>query len=137
MTRARREAMEGTLRWVWEHVIAWARRRSRRIPALSLRVGCPMIQAHRRDSKRAFMHTHHLPGKVCAAPEAAFLPVGHLVALLLHEIGHPLANRLYGVSEQEDADKSIKDVLGVVIRYKGPLLLEWVAPSVVKRILRG
>jgi hypothetical protein len=131
----RREAMEGTLRWFWERVISWARRRSRRVPKLSLRVGCSLIQAHRRASKRAFMHTHHLPRRVCAAPEAALLPAGHIVALLLHEIGHPLANALYGRSEQEDADRSVKEVLGVAIRYKGPLLLEWVPSSVVDKIL--
>lgn len=131
----RRRALEGTLQWFWERVYAWACARSRRVPRLSFRVGCATVARMRKSSKRAFMHHGHRRGTVCSAPEAAVLQTGHVVGLMLHEIGHPLATALYGRSEQEDADRSVKQILGVVIGYRGPLLLEWVPKSVVREVL--
>jgi hypothetical protein len=66
---------------------------------------------------------------------ACQLSENFLVGLFLHEIGHPLAMKIYGQTEQWDADRSIREVLGVRIRYGGPLILEYVAPSVARRII--
>jgi hypothetical protein len=43
--------------------------------------------------------------------------------------------RVYRKTEQWDADRAVKEILGVHIRYGGPLVLEYVAPSVAKRII--
>ena len=123
------------LRDAFKRVHAWARRQSRRVPPLRLKVGCPMVAASRRRDKRAYMHVDHLKGVVCTIPAAAQLSANHLVALFLHEIGHPMAMKAWGRSEQEDADKSVRDFLGVRLRYRGPLLLEWVPTRTAKRIL--
>ena len=123
------------LREAFRRVHAWARRRSRRVPPLRLVVGCPRVFRARRRDKRAFMHVGHPTGVVCTSPVAARLSVNHVVALFLHEIGHPLAMKLWGRSEQEDSDKSVRDILGVRLHYRGPLILQWVPDSVVRRIL--
>lgn len=123
------------LRAVFEAVHRWARARSRRVPALVLAVGCPRIAARRRHDPRAIMHVGHRGGKVCASARAAELPLEHVVGLFLHEIGHPMAMAVWGRSEQEDADAAVMRLLGVRLRYRGPLLLQWVPPATVRRIL--
>jgi hypothetical protein len=124
------------LRRFWARVIAWAKKKCDKVPTLALRVDCPLVRRTRKTSPRAFMHTLHAPGKLCVAREAAGLTSEHLCGLFVHEISHPLAQRLYGRSEQEDADKIAREVLGIKILYKGPLLLEWISPSEVRRILK-
>jgi hypothetical protein len=135
MTRKRDKRKE-RLREVWRRVFGWATKKCRRVPLLDFRVGCPRIRAHRRTDPRAFMHVGHLRGTVCAAAEAADLTDEHLVGLFLHEIGHPLAYAAWKRTEQEDADLSVSKFLGVKIRYRGPLLLEWVPKTAVRKILR-
>lgn len=126
------------LRSLWESVYHWAKRRSKKVPRLEIRFDCELMKKTRAESPRAYMHTMHLGvGKVCISSDAADLPRPNIVGLFLHEIGHPLAQALYGRSEQEDADRAVKEVLGVSIKYKGALLLEWVAPPTVKWILFG
>lgn len=130
-------AAEARVRGIWERVVRWARRRSRKPLRYTLRFDCALILRNASQSPRAYMHTLHLPGKICCASDVAALPVPNIVGLLLHEIGHPLASELYGRSEQEDADRAVREVLGIRIKYKGALLLEWVSPPVVKRILEA
>lgn len=130
--------MRRELRWrleaVFKRVVAWARQRSRRVPALRLVVGCPQITARRRYDPRAFFHVDHRRGKVCVHPAAARLGSGYLTGLILHELGHPMATRAWGRSCQEDADLAIRKFLGVRLHYRGPLLLEWVPDRVVRFI---
>jgi hypothetical protein len=126
---------EAVVRNFFERVLRWARKKSPRVPLLKLSVNCPLILRTHAKSPRAFMHTLHKPGKVCVASIAAGLHPEHLVALYIHEISHPLAQNAYGRSEQEDADQAAKEFLGVRILYKGPLLLEWVPISVVRKIV--
>lgn len=125
---------EHRLRLCWEKVLRWARKKSPHVPALTLRIDCDLTKKHRQSSPRAYMHTQHLPGKVCVSSEAWTLSPAHLVGLYLHELGHPMATKAYGRSEQEDADRAVKEFLGVTIKYKGPLLLEWVSPATLKKI---
>jgi hypothetical protein len=126
---------EALLRELWERVLGWARKKSDRTPFLLLRVDCPLVRRNRKTSPRAFMHAAHIRGKICVAHEAAGLSTEHLVALFLHELGHPMATKAWGRSEQEDADRACKEFLGVKIRYKGDLLLEWVPPHVAMKIV--
>jgi hypothetical protein len=124
------------LKDIFRRVNDWAMEKSPLISKLELQIGCPQIAAHRKaGDKRAMFHVGHRKGKVCADPKALRLPVEFLVGLFLHEMGHPLAMKIYGKSEQWHADNSIKEILGVRIQYGGPLLLEYVAPSVADRIL--
>lgn len=117
-------------------VRAWARSRSRRVPMLSLQIGCPEVARTRRSGNpRALFHVGHLPGKVCCSPLAAHLDHNYLVGLILHEFGHPMAQKAWGRSEQEDADRAVKDFLGVKLSYKGPLLLECAPLKIVKQII--
>lgn len=119
-------------------VHAWARKRSRRVPKLSLHVGCEDVAKHRRGGdQRAFFHVGHLKNRVCTTLQAADLHPCFLVGLMLHEIGHPMAQMAWGTSEQYDADRAVREFIGVRLVYKGPLLLEWVSPTVVERIVRG
>lgn len=123
------------LKFLFRRVNNWAMERQSIVPRLRFRVQCPYITATRKKGdKRAFFHVEK--GIVCADPAACKLPLHFLVGLFLHEIGHPLATRIYGRSEQWDADRSIKEVLGVKIHYGGPWVLEYVAPSVAKQIIR-
>lgn len=56
---------------------------------------------------------------------------------MVHEIAHPIAMREWGVSEQEHADKAVEAFLGVKLRYRGPLVLQWVSTKVARAILKG
>jgi hypothetical protein len=128
----------GTMREVWRAVYAFARHKARKyVPRLTLKIGCPVIARHRRTDARAFMHTggRHAAGQVHVAPEAALLELTYLTGLFLHEIGHEIATRAWARSEQEDADKAVREFLGVRLRYKGPLLLEWVSRADARRIM--
>lgn len=127
---------EKYLNEIWRRVYAFARSKSKLVPRLVLKVGCPQIERHRRMDPRAFMHTggRHAAGQVHASPDAAMLPIQFIAGLFLHEIGHPLAMRVMRRSEQEDADRSILEHVGVKIRYGGPLLLEYLSPSDMRRV---
>jgi hypothetical protein len=132
------------LQKVFKAVQEWAKDRSLAsprsflIPNLSLSVGCPLIERQfARGDARAFFHVLHKPGRICASPRAARLPHNFIVGLMLHEIGHPLAQNLYGSSEQWDADKAIRECLGINIRYGGALILEFVPWSTTYKILKG
>jgi hypothetical protein len=81
------------------------------------------------------MHVGHRSGKVCASAAAARLPVEHVVGLFLHELGHPMAMAAWRRSEQEDADRAVREFLGVRLRYRGPLLLQWVPRRVARMVL--
>lgn len=124
---------------VWERVYAHARRASTRTPRLRLVVGCRQIDRRRRTDRRAFMHTGggHARGQVHVHEDAATLPLNYLVALFLHEMGHPMALKAWGRTEQEDADRAVRLFLGVKLHYRGPMLLEWVPGSVVRKVMRG
>lgn len=124
-----------SLHLIWTRVSAWARARAPQAGHLALKLDCALVKKTRKESPRAYMHTHHLPRRVCASSDAGALSIEHVVGLFLHEIGHGLAQKVYGRSEQEDADRAVKEILGVRIHYKGPLLLEWVQPMVARRIL--
>lgn len=126
------------LQRTFERVWHWAAARSPRVPPLLLYIGCPEIEDRRRSGDpRALFHVGHIPGFVCTIPEAGLLPDTYLVGLMLHELGHPMAMAAWRRSEQEDADKAVLDFLRIRLRYKGPLLLEWVPPSVARAILRA
>jgi hypothetical protein len=128
---------EALLRDRWTKVYRWARGRSSRIPRLSLHVGCRQILTRRHKDARAFMHVGHVPGKVCTVLAASRLSDNHLVGLTLHELGHPLAEKAWGVSEQAHADMAVGAYLGVRISYRGKLVLQWVSNAVTKTILGG
>lgn len=127
------------LKQLFAAVHEWAEKRCEvPVPRLSLSVGCPEIERRfRRGDARSFFHVGHKMGRVCASPRAAKLPVHFLVGLMLHEIGHPLAIKVYGRSDQWDADRSIKEFLGVRIHYGGPLILEFVPWGLAKKIIEG
>ena len=132
--RSREQAL---LHAYWDRVYSWARRRSRLTPLLRLKVGCRTVSVRRAYDARAFMHTGHRPGTVCAVPQAARLAANFIVGLFLHEIGHPLSWRLWRRSDQWDADDSVLEVYRIRLRYQRPLLLEWVPDAVVRKILGG
>lgn len=120
----------------WRRVYAYARRRSR-VPRLALAVGCTQIINRRGHDKRAFFHVGHKPGKVCTVLAAARLSDNYLVGLMLHELGHPLAMTAWRYSEQEHADRAVQAFLGVKLRYRGPLVLQWVSTQTAHKILKG
>ena len=130
-----KKEIELILKDLWTRVHRYASSKSRHVPKLRIFVGCGSLSRARKRDPRIFFHVGHRPGVVCVHPDAHKLSVEHLVGLYLHEIGHPLAQRKWGVSEQVDADRAVKEFLGVKLHYKGPLLLEWVPYSVAKRIL--
>lgn len=126
------------IREVFARVHAWARHRSRRVPALSLAVGCPKITSQRRrGDPRAFCHVGCRAGKVCCSALVADLPLEHAVGLFLHELGHPMAWAAWRSSDQHGADAAVRRFLGIRLRYSGPLLIQRVPASVAERILRG
>ena len=83
------------------------------------------------------MHTMHRRGQVCASARAAELPIESVIGLTLHEVGHHLAELVWGSSEQNEADAVVAKLLGVRIMYAGPLLIQRVSASVAARILGG
>lgn len=83
------------------------------------------------------MHTGHRGLSVCVSPAASRLAINFICALYLHEIGHPLAMKLWGRSEQVDADESVRRVYGIGLRYRGPILIQWVSDRVARRLLGG
>lgn len=123
---------------IWNAVYAYGRKKYPKLARLGLTVGCRDLTVARRVDPRAFMHTGgHARGKVCSSPAAAMLSTEHLVGLFLHELGHNIAAKEWRRSEQEDADKAVRDFLGVKIKYRGPLLLEWVTTKEARRVLNG
>jgi len=118
---------------LYAYILIWARRQSKLVPKLALNIDCSMVREQRRKGdRRAFMHVNHVPGKLCVAHEVASLSPGHVVGLFLHELGHPIAYKLWRRSEQEDADAAVRQELGVTILYRGPLVLQWVPPKFAK-----
>jgi len=128
---------EALLRDRWARVYAYARRRSKRVPTLSLAVGCRQILNRRGHDRRAYFHVGHVPGKVCTVLAAAQLSDNHLVGLMLHELGHPMAQKAWGVSEQSHADNAVHAFLGVRLTYRGPRVLQWVSTRTARQILKG
>lgn len=130
-----RKAPERKLQRYWHQVYGWARARSNLVPRLAFFVGCRDIEHHRRTDPRAFFHIGHRRGVVCTVPKAASLPLSHVVGLILHEIGHPMADKAWGCSEQAHADAAVRAFLGVKIVYRGPLVLQAVSARWLHRIL--
>lgn len=126
---------EALLRDVWRRVYAFARRKSSRVPRLSLFVGCQQILNRRKHDKRSFCHVGHVAGKVCTVLATAKLPLKYIYGLMVHEISHPLAQRLWGRSEQSHADSAAAALLGLKIHYGGPLILQYLSASDVKKVL--
>lgn len=108
-------------------------------PAIRVRVGCPLVLAHRAQGvRRAFFHVGHVgPWTVCTVEEAGKLPESHLYGLVLHELGHPLAWKLWNRSRQQDADAAAFRYTGIPILYRSGLVLQWVTTGDVARIKLG
>ncbi|MGH7260792.1 MAG: hypothetical protein ACREI9_08940, partial [Nitrospiraceae bacterium] len=68
---------------------------------------------------------------------AGCLPASHLYGLVLHEFGHPLAQKLTGKSGQEDADQIMWRLTGIPILYRTGWTVQWITPGDVARIRRG
>lgn len=79
---------------------------------------------------RAFMHTGHLPGRICFAPPMRLLPLNFVVGILLHEFGHLGSN-----GGEVEADTWVVSKLGIALEYKGKLCLEWVDDATARRVL--
>lgn len=126
---------EERLREVFGKVRSFVSSKTGRFKNTSLSAPCVEIDILRRTQKgyvgsRAFMHVGHLRNTVCSARPAAALSDSHLVGLFLHEFGHLAAGH-----NEPPANAWILRNLGIVIRYAGPLDLQWVDPEVVGRIL--
>lgn len=125
-------------RWLaqrFAQVVQWARAKNSKAPFLTALIDCPRTLAQRRKGdKRAFMHVGHVPRRVCMAAEVCNLNPYYQVGLMLHELGHPMAEKAWGRSEQEDADQAVKEFLGVEILYKGPLVLQAISHRDFRRI---
>jgi hypothetical protein len=79
---------------------------------------------------RAFMHTGHLPSRICYAPPTRMLALNYIVGILLHEFGH-----LGSGGGEVEADTWVAAKLGIALEYKGKLCLEWVDDDTARRIL--
>jgi len=124
---------------IWARVYAFVRAREPRLPALTLRVGCPALDRERRTSPRAFCHVGghgRRITEVCCHPILARLPLAYILGLLLHEIGHVIALLLYRSSEQWEADASLHRY-GIRLSYRGRYLVEHVDRRTLRRVLRG
>lgn len=121
---------------VFLRVHEYAKKATRHVPRrLNLRVGCALIRRMRKSNPRAFFHVNHRRNTVCTVPEASWLAMGHIVGLIAHELGHLIAGRAWDRSAQHDADEAVRRFLKLPIRYRGSLLLQWVPPAVVRRVL--
>ncbi len=76
------------------------------------------------------MHVGHVRGGLCAIRQAAALSDEHLVALFLHEFGH-----MAGGDTEPEANDWVRKKLGIKIRYRGPLDLQWIPPETAAAIL--
>ena len=105
-----------------------------KLSSVTLLPQCRELQFQRRakgfSGCRSFMHVAHVKGAVCTIRNAAALSDQHLVGLFLHEFGH-----LAGGDSEPAANDWVKKQLGVEIKYRGPLDLQWVPPAVVRWIL--
>jgi hypothetical protein len=81
---------------------------------------------------RAFMHVGHTEGAVCFDAAMRRLPLNHAVGILLHEFGH-----LGSGGGEAEADQWVLAKLGIAIRYKGRLCLEWVDDKAVRLAVRA
>lgn len=86
--------------------------------------------ASRAGRSRAFMHTGHLPGRICYAPPTRLLSLNFIVGLLLHEFGH-----IGSGGGELEADNWVAVKLGIALHYKSKLCLEYVDSEVVRHIL--
>ena len=105
------------------------------VSGTELQTDCGKILQFQKDhpgfeGDRAFMHTMHLHGRVCALRTAALLSDNHLAGLFLHEFGHLISKR----PGEDMANEAVSKVFGIRITYVGPLELEWVSDSVVRRV---
>jgi hypothetical protein len=88
--------------------------------------------------RRAFMHSGHTRNQrggprvctiCCWGPATEELSGSFLVGLFLHEFGHLITR-----GNEKKADRWVFEKLGVPLRYKGDLKLEWVSPSMCKKL---
>lgn len=106
---------------------------------IRLEAACSDVERDReRGNKRAYFHVGHKGAwTLCSNWKAGCLPVTHLYGLVLHEFGHPLAQKLLGKSGQEDADQIIWKLCNIPILYKTGWTVQWITPGDVARIRRA
>jgi hypothetical protein len=91
-----------------------------------------------RGNLRAYFHVGHKgTWTLCTNWKAGCLPLSHLYGLVLHEFGHPLAHKLTGKSDQEDADQIIWKLCRIPILYKTGWTVQWITPGDIARIRRA
>lgn len=85
---------------------------------------CPRANQEHADSSRQFMHTNHL-GRwvICCADATLELPRGHILGLLVHEIGHCCLLPLH--HSEDEANEAGRQVTGVSVRFVGDDRLEY------------
>ena len=87
---------------------------------------------------RAYFHVGHKAAwTLCSNWKAGCLPAPHLYGLILHEFGHPLAQKLLGRSGQEDADQIIWKLTQIPILYKTGWTVQWITPGDIARVRRS
>jgi hypothetical protein len=96
-----------------------------------------VLRDRQKGNKRAFFHIGHKGvWTLCTSPIAGCLSDSHLYGLVLHEFGHPLAHKLTGRSDQEDADQIVWKLVGIPILYRTGWTVQWITPADV-RAIRG
>lgn len=103
------------------------------ILSIEIRV-CPEIDRDRkRGNKRAFAHTGHVVNKnyICVSKYINTLCDTKIAGIILHEVGHIFT----GCGSEPEADKWVKEILGITIRYPGsdPLQLQTIHHRTYKK----
>jgi len=95
------------------------------LPVIWLDRKCKLVEKdHARDS-RVFAHVFHRHNKaICVCRAFSRLPLGHRIGIILHEIGHLMAN-----GGEAEADLWVQDNLHIDIDFKDTV--QWVAPRKV------
>ena len=82
---------------------------------------CFFANKEHRESKRQYMHTfcpNQDYGAICYAKAINGLPIKHIKGLILHEIGHILADDKGMISTEKQADRMALNIFDVKVKYK-------------------
>ena len=91
---------------------------------------CGLVDKDHRDDARVFCHVFHKDhGIICFSKAYKRLPIAHQIGIMLHEIGHVMAQEEHGHGGEAEADLWVQEHCDIDLAFKDTI--QWVHPTEV------